>query len=228
MPDKNGLAIVIQAGGQSSRMGQDKALMPFLGKTLIARQVERLAGLASELLITTNRLEEYFFLGLPLFADLLPGLGALGGLFTALAAAREPIVAVVGCDMPFIVPGLLVAEWDTLRREVRDVVIPRSPNGVEPLLAVYRREICLPAVRAALEAGERKMTAWFSAVRVLEMTVDEVALYDPEFHSFINVNSPEEFHRAEALGRQMENALGASFQDENKPGNHSGGRTPPA
>ena len=67
------LSIAIQAGGESRRMGQDKGLASFLGKPLVARLVERLAPLADEVLVTTNRLQEYAFLGVPLFPDLLPG-----------------------------------------------------------------------------------------------------------------------------------------------------------
>lgn len=197
------LSIVIQAGGQSSRMGQDKALMPFLGRPLIVRQRELLTGLADELLVTTNHTAAYAFLGLPLYTDLLPGAGPLGGLYTALSAARGPLVAVIACDMPFVSAALLRAQYDLLTREEVDVVIPCSPNGIEPLHAVYRRDACLAAVRTALDAGERKMTAWLPGVRSRVMMVDEVALVDPEFRSFINVNSPEELRQAEDLARKL-------------------------
>ena len=73
------LSVVIQAGGQSSRMGQDKALKLFLGRPLIQRVIERLQPIADELLVTTNHPEDYAFLNLPLFTDLKPGRGALGG-----------------------------------------------------------------------------------------------------------------------------------------------------
>jgi molybdopterin-guanine dinucleotide biosynthesis protein A len=188
-------------------MGQDKGLLLFLGQPLVARQVERLRGVGSELLVTTNRLEAYAFLDVPLFADPLPGLGALGGLYTALSAAREALVAVVGVDMPCIVPALLLAEVELLLREGADLVVPRSPTGLEPLLAVYRRAACLPAVRVALDAGERKMTSWYAAVRAREMSAEEVAAVDPGFHSFINVNTPEELRRAEMLEREMRETL---------------------
>jgi molybdopterin-guanine dinucleotide biosynthesis protein A len=93
------LSIVIQAGGESQRMGQDKALIPILGQTLIERVLDRLSHLGDEILITTNNPECYRFLNLPLIADVLPGRGALGGLYSALNAARGPHVAVVACDM---------------------------------------------------------------------------------------------------------------------------------
>jgi len=200
------LSIVIQAGGQSSRMGQDKALMPFLGRPLIARQRELLIGLADELLVTTNHPADYVFLGLPLHTDLLPGTGPLGGLYTALNAARGPLVAVIACDMPFVSAALLRAQCDLLLSEDADVVIPCSRDGMEPLHAVYRRDACLAAVRAALDVGERKMTIWLPLVRSRLMTADEVSRVDPEFRSFFNVNSPEEFRQAEDLARKLAQA----------------------
>lgn len=177
--------------------------MPFLGKPLISRSVERLRELADELLVTTNQPANYAFLGLPLFSDLIPDLGALGGLYTALSVAREPLVAVIACDMPFVQSGLLRAECDLLQHEAVDAVVPRSPEGLEPLHAVYRRQVCLPAIRSALENGERKMTAWFAEVNVRVMEISEVAGIDPDFRSFINLNRPEDFRQAEELARQQ-------------------------
>ena len=95
------LTVVIQAGGQSSRMGEDKALKPFLGRPLIQRVIESLTPISDEMIVTTNRPAEYGFLNLRLIPDLKPGRGALGGLYTAIASASHPFVAVAACDMPF-------------------------------------------------------------------------------------------------------------------------------
>ena len=81
------LSIVVLAGGESRRMGQNKALMPFLNQPLIERVVNRLAPYANELLVITNKPEQYAFIGVQLTPDILPGRGALGGLFTALSSA---------------------------------------------------------------------------------------------------------------------------------------------
>ena len=81
------LTVVVQAGGESRRMRQDKGLVPFLGRTLIERVIDRVSPAADELIVTTNNLDEYKFLGLPLYSDLIQGTGALGGLYTALHAA---------------------------------------------------------------------------------------------------------------------------------------------
>ncbi len=191
------LSVVIQAGGQSSRMGEDKALKLFLGKPLIQRVVDRLRPIADEVIVTTNRPEEYAFLGLPLFADLQPGRGALGGLLTALSSARQPVVAVVACDLPFASAGLLEAAAGILVREEADVVIAETSEGFEPLHAVYRRQTCLPAISAALQADQWRVISWFSKVKVRTLTPEEVSRHDPEGLAFWNLNTPEEFAEAE-------------------------------
>ena len=195
------LTVCIQAGGQSSRMGQDKALKPFLGRPLIQRVVDRLSPIANELIVTTNRPEDYAFLNLPLFADLRPGRGALGGLYTAIASAKHPLVAVVACDMPFASANLLEAASQLLLREEVDVVIPRSEEGYEPLHAVYRRATCLPAIEAAIDEDQWKVVAWFPRVKVHALSPDEVKRYDLVGLAFWNVNTPEEFAEAEKIAQ---------------------------
>jgi molybdopterin-guanine dinucleotide biosynthesis protein A len=195
------LTVCIQAGGQSSRMGEDKALKSFLGRPLIQRVVERLSSIADEVIVTTNRLEEYAFLNLPLFPDLKPGRGALGGLYTAIASARHPLVAVVACDMPFASATLLEAASSLLVEKEVDVVIPKSDEGYEPLHAVYRREMCLPAIESAIDADQWKAISWFPRVKVHVLTAAEIKRYDLLGLAFWNVNTPEEFSKAEEIAR---------------------------
>lgn len=195
------LTVCIQAGGRSSRMGEDKALKNFLGQPLIQRVVERLAPIADELIVTVNTSEQYRFLGVPLFPDLKPGRGALGGLYTAITSAAQPIVAVAACDMPFASPSLLDAASRLLVEEDVDVVISKSEQGYEPLHAVYRRATCLPAIEAAIDADQWKVIAWFPQVKVRVLTPDEIKLHDPSGLAFWNVNTPEEFLKAEELAK---------------------------
>ena len=197
------LTVVIQAGGESRRMGQDKALMPFLGKPLISRVLQRLAPIADEVIVTTNKPESYRFLGLPLHPDILPGRGALGGLYTALESARRSLVAVVACDMPFASPRLIEAMRSALIGAQADLAIPVTEGGREPFHAVYRRETCLPPILQALEAGKWRVDSWFEEVRLLPIPPEEARKYDPQRVCFWNVNTPEELQAAEALARQM-------------------------
>jgi molybdopterin-guanine dinucleotide biosynthesis protein A len=178
-------------------MGTDKALLDFDGQTLIEHLLARLDGIAPETIITTNHPERYDFLKLPLVPDVLPGRGALGGIYTALQAAAQPLVAVVACDMPFASPAILSACRDILTTDPGlDVVIPSSEHGLEPLHAVYRRATCLPAVKAAIERGQWKVISWHGEVNVRVLLPNEIAKFDPDGSAFENVNTPEELKAA--------------------------------
>jgi molybdopterin-guanine dinucleotide biosynthesis protein A len=191
------LTLSIQAGGHSSRMGQDKALLDFGGGPLIQYVLTRLKSLPDETIITTNHAEGYRFLGVRLVPDIIPGRGALGGLYTALKVASHPLVAVVACDMPFASIDLLAACRDLLLANPDlDAVIPSTESGLEPLHAVYRRQSCLPAVEAAIETGMWKMIAWHESVNVHVLSPEETARFDPEGLVFWNLNTPEEFETA--------------------------------
>lgn len=193
------LTVVIQAGGQSSRMGEDKALKPFLGRPLIHRVIERLAQIADETIVTTNRPADYTFLNQRLVADLKPGRGALGGLYTAVASASHPFVAVAACDMPFASPMFFESARRLMVEEEADVVIAKTDEGYEPLHALYRRETCLPAIEAAIDADQWKVIAWFPQVKVRVLSPDEVKAFDPSGLCFWNLNTPEEFAEAEKM-----------------------------
>lgn len=196
------LTVVIQAGGQSSRMGEDKALKPFLGRPLIERVIGRMSPIADEMIVTTNRPADYAFLkDVRLVSDLKPGRGALGGLYTAVASASHPLVAVVACDMPFASPMFFENGIRLMVEEEADVVIAKSGEGYEPIHALYRRETCLSAIEAAIDADQWKVIAWFPQVKVRTLSPDEVKALDPSGLCFWNVNTPEEFARAEQLAK---------------------------
>jgi len=203
------LSVVIQAGGQSKRMGENKALKLFLGRPLIQHVTERLVSAADELLVTTNQPEDYTFLKLPLFSDLRPGRGPLGGLYTALVSARHPYVVVVACDMPFARAPLLVAAAGLIAQERADVVIAETSEGFEPLHAVYRRQTCIPAIEAAMDADQWRVISWFPKVKIRKLTFEELNRYDPDGIAFSNVNTLEEF--ADAERRASGDALGSNY-----------------
>ena len=196
------LTVCIQAGGASSRMGEDKALKLFLGRSLIQRVVDRFAPIADELIVTTNRPDEYAFLKLRLIPDLKPGRGALGGLYTAIASAAHPIVAVVACDMPFVSAELIQLSVKIMENENVDVVIAKNDEGYEPLHAVYRRETCLPAIESAINADQWRVVSWLPQVNARALTADEIKSSDPDGIAFWNVNTPEEFAKAEEIASQ--------------------------
>jgi len=199
------LTLALISGGRSSRMGQDKALMPFLGRPLIQRILERLVFLGEETILSTNRPADYAFLNLPSYPDIKPDCGSLGGLYTVLSLAAHSILAAVACDMPFVNLALFKYEYRLLCQTGADVVIPSTADGLEPLHAVYRREACLPAVHSALAVGDLKMVNWLHEVNVRVLLPGEVAPFDPHGLAFWNLNTPAEFHQAEERAKLAEN-----------------------
>lgn len=200
------VTVVIQAGGESRRMGRSKATVPFAGRPLICRLVERLQPVADELIITTNEAENLGFLhemypeaGIRLVADIHNERGALPGLYTALQAASHPYVAVVACDMVFASARLVVAEALAMHESGADVVAPSNKHGFEPLHAMYRKEGCLGPVRDRVQRGEKRVQSFFGdpAVTVLPFTQDRVLHVEPRGGCFINANTPEELARIE-------------------------------
>lgn len=198
------VTVVIQAGGESRRMGQSKATVPFAGRPLICRLVERLGPVADDLVITTNEPENLAFLHgefpqyrIQLVCDAFNVRGALPGLYTALQAARNPYVAVVACDMVFASASLVVAEALAMNESGADVVVPVNKHGFEPFHAMYRRMGCLPAVRAALDRGEKRAQGFFADVNVCEFPAGARVGGRAYGRCFINANTPEELNALE-------------------------------
>ncbi len=195
------LTVAIQAGGESRRMGQSKALVPFLGRPLVERIVERVEPIADEVLITTNEPERLEFLLaehplVRLVTDEYDRRGALPGLITALANAKHPQTAITACDMVNVSPELLAAESSLMRNGGFQVVMPRTSHGVEPFAAVYETESCLVAAREAFESGESKMRSVIERLNTLEVDKSNPGSVPFPLGCFLNVNTPDELELA--------------------------------
>lgn len=191
------ISVVIQAGGQSSRMGRDKGLVMLNDKRMIEHVLDAVAGLGDETLVTTNNPDGYGYLGLPMLGDDEPGAGALPGLRTALRGANGDYMLIVACDMPFLNRELLAFIID--QRDGADVVVPKWDGRFQPTHALYRREPCLAAVEDALANNRRRMIGFYGDVRVREISAETVAKFDPIGRTFFNVNTPEDLHLAERV-----------------------------
>ena len=134
---------VILSGGKSLRMGEDKAFLKIGGTPIIERTIELLQELFAETIVITNQREQYHYLGVNVFEDLIPNLGALGGLYTGIARSSFPYSFVVACDMPFL--HRAVIEHLTEQTGDFDVIIPKTEDGLQPLHALYSKG-CLRAI----------------------------------------------------------------------------------
>jgi molybdopterin-guanine dinucleotide biosynthesis protein A len=191
------VTVAIQAGGKSSRMGRDKALIRLAGRPLIEHVLSQVQGLGEETIITTNTPDRLAYLGLRMASDQSPVGGALQGLRTALRAASHPRVLVVACDMPFLRRPLL-EHLLHLSQEDADVVVPKNGRFYEPLHAVYQTRV-LPEIEASLEAGRFRLDSFFPRVDVLPVVGSDLDRLDPQRRSFFNVNTPEDLERARAI-----------------------------
>ncbi len=187
------LTISIQAGGQSQRMGQDKALVQLGGKPLIEHILERIQGLGDEILITTNDPDALAYLGIRLESDPTPGAGSLAGLQTALRAASNSRVLILACDMPFLSRPLL--KYMIKLSSQADVVVPQHAGHLEPMHAIYSKA-CLPYVDAALDQGHTRVISFYDQVRVRKVDEYELSRFDPQGMSFFNINTPEDLTHA--------------------------------
>jgi len=185
---------VILAGGQSRRMGQNKALMSLGGKRLVDRVVEVMREVFHDLLMVTNTPAVYADLGIPMVRDVWPEKGSLGGVYSAIYHVTTPYCLVVACDMPFLHTGVLrylitqIADYD--------VIIPDVLDELQTLHAIYSKA-CLPPIERRLEANRLRIVGFFPDVRVRTVTASELQPYDAELLAFQNLNTPEEFEAAE-------------------------------
>ena len=196
------LAAFILAGGRSTRMGRDKAMLEIDGVTMIDRAIDlaRRAGIAP--VVVGSFGENRRTLSARVIPDDWPGAGPLGGIATALRETRTPWNLVMACDMPY-----LTVEWlEFLSRRASasraDAVVPKNKNGAEPICAMYHQRAEV-AIRGALESGIRKVTDGLAKLRVEYVEREEWKGFDSEGLLFKNMNEPADYEEAKArLGRR--------------------------
>jgi len=184
---------VILAGGRSSRMGRDKALLTLGGEPLIARLVRRFSAWFRQVVVVTNTPEAYAFLDVPMVGDRIPGLGPLAGLEAGLCASRYEHAFFCAVDMPFVSEALV--RFMVESAPGHDIVVPAPGGEFEPMHAVYGRG-CLPGIARNLEERRLRLISIFPDVRVREVTDAELARFGDPGRLFFNCNTPEDLERA--------------------------------
>ena len=183
--------IAILAGGQSRRMGRDKALLHLEGQTLIERVIAAVRPLARSTFIVGDP-ATYAHLDLAIYPDQHPATGPIGGLYTALSLDLGPIL-LLACDLPFLAPDFL--HFLVRKRGPYQVVAPRTNNGLEPLCALYE-PCCLSTIESAIQCGQLSMRALLSQLNLHEVPTEDWQTYDEHGLLFANLNTPEEYHQA--------------------------------
>ncbi len=192
---------VILAGGESRRMGKNKALLQLAGNSLVGHVIRRMHIVTDELLLITNSPSEYAHLSLPTYEDIFPNTGALGGIYTGLSYASHDAVLCVACDSPFLEPKLLTYLVSYLGGY--EAVMPYTfckdarQTILQPLCAAYSKR-CLHLIELMFQESELRAHAFQERARVKRVPPDIWQRFDPDGTSFFNINTPEDFDRAQA------------------------------
>jgi molybdenum cofactor guanylyltransferase len=186
----------ILAGGKSSRMGCDKALLEIGGESLIARAAVLLQSVTGEPTIIASP-SLYSSVGFPLVADDWLDCGPLGGIATALRVSSAHWNLVIACDLPYLTKAWLDFLVERALKSEADAVVPMNERGAEPLCAMYHKN-AEGRIRAALEGGVRKVTDAFARLRVEYVEPGEWKAFASEGLLFKNVNSPADYEEAKA------------------------------
>jgi molybdopterin-guanine dinucleotide biosynthesis protein A len=205
-----GASGIVLAGGQSTRLGRDKASEVLRGRSLLQRAVDAIEGLVDECVVVVAAGQKLpsieTTLPLRVVEDTYARIGPLGGIFTGLEAIEHDGAVVVACDLPVLQPALLA---ELLRRlHGHDAVVPL--NGLpEPLCAAYSKR-CLAAIGERIEAAAYKVTGFFDAVDVQYVEQEIWRRFDADGLSFLNVNREADLQRADALLAEREAAGGGA------------------
>ncbi|MGQ9501856.1 MAG: molybdenum cofactor guanylyltransferase [Anaerolineae bacterium] len=187
------ISVAVLAGGQSQRMGRDKAFLPVGGKPAIQRVLERVAPLSDDVILVTNAPNKYApYTNCRITGDIYPGRGSLGGIYSALMAAHYPHCLIVACDMPFLNTRLLKYLARLARVYDYDAVVPRIAGRWETLHAVYSKR-CLHPIEQCLQGDQLRVCSFFESVHLCVVEQRRLERFDPLLRSFLNMNTPEEW-----------------------------------
>lgn len=191
------VTVAVLAGGQSRRMGTDKSFTPLHGQPIIEHVLRHVKQLYLPTILITNSPEKYAHFALPIYPDVIPACGALGGIYTAVQASPTQFTLCVACDMPFLNVALLT-HLCQLCTEDFDVIAPYINSYPETMHTLYNKS-CLSTIEAQLKAGNLKASAWFDRVRVRRVEETVLRQFDPQLRSFTNLNTPDDLATARDL-----------------------------
>jgi molybdopterin-guanine dinucleotide biosynthesis protein A len=187
----------VLAGGPSSRMGRDKALLELRGVPVLVRTVSLVESVIARPTVV-GHLDRYRSLGLHTIADDWRSAGPLGGIATALRASEALWSLVVACDLPYLTKAWLdYLVGRALAAGAADVLLPLNLRGAEPLCAMYHKS-CEPALHRALDRGTRKVTDALAGLQLETIDPTEWQAFDPDGLLFKNMNSPADYEEAKA------------------------------
>ncbi|NIT71946.1 molybdenum cofactor guanylyltransferase [candidate division KSB1 bacterium] len=175
----------VLAGGKSSRMRQNKALLKINGETLIERVISAIPGEKESIKIVTNSPDEYVFLGYRTISDIFPHLGPISGVHAGLVDSPLLYNFFLACDLPFISEAVIQTVQE--KHTDQDILGLRSRRGLEPLCAVYSKR-CIPLIEKQIKRGQHSLHSLFELVKS-----DFIQVSDQK--ALANLNTPQDWRQ---------------------------------
>ena len=185
-----GTAIIL-AGGESSRMGFDKQFLELNQERLIDRLVKELKREFNEILIISNKPEDYRDGGYRVLKDKIPGKGPLSGIHAGLTEASSKYSFLVACDMPNINIDYARYMMNSMQGGNFEACLTRIGDNIEPFSSFYSKEL-IPRIEKRIEEGRRSIVSVLDTSRVKYIQEEEARRFSPDWHIFINLNTVED------------------------------------
>jgi molybdopterin-guanine dinucleotide biosynthesis protein A len=183
----------VLAGGKSTRMGQDKATLTLNGRTLLGHALAALRQVCRDVAIL-GKYELYGTLA-PVYEDICPGCGPLGGIHTAISNTQTPYSLIIAVDTPFLMPEFLSYLAERAITSDAVVVTPEIDDYTQPLCTVYSLDF-LPIAERAIKTGNYKIVPLFPRNQTLVIKEAELRRFAFGAEMFENLNTPEDMERA--------------------------------
>ena len=183
--EQDNLKACIIAGGKSGRFGGDKSIYVHEGRPLISHVLDVIKPVFNDIKIIASDSEKFSFLGLEIIPDIIPGLGPLGGIYTALEKIDCTRVFIFPCDMPFL--NTEFVEYMSRIPDLYDVIVPKAGDFFQPLHAIYSRK-SLSKIKKQIDEKNFKMSSIFEDLNIRIVGEDEIGFYEDPFVMFKNIN----------------------------------------
>ncbi len=197
------MACLILAGGQSRRLGRDKAFEKIDTETSIERVIGVASSLFDRLYIVVNDLDKYESFSsdsVKVVRDKIPGIGPLGGIMTGLEESDDLSDLALSCDSPFLSIPLL--KFMLKAAEGFDVTLGRVETRLHPLPGVYSKN-CITPISEAISKGQRRIISFFESVNVNIIESNTLRNYDRNLNSFFNINNEADLAEARSIAKTI-------------------------
>ena len=192
---------VILSGGLSTRFnGRNKAFIRVGGRRVLDRLYAIFSELFNEIILVTNDPMQFVEWDLTIVTDIFPVRSSLTGIHTGLFYMKNQFAFFSACDTPFLEKGLVELLLENIDRN-KDIIMPETSAGMEPLCAIYSKR-CLDTAEHHIKQNKFKIQRALGNHRLIKIPETVLRSKDPELTSFFNINSPEDLARAEEMAEK--------------------------